>query len=200
MRIFLTGATGYIGSGVLDALVRAGHHVTALVRNHGKAARITERGAHPVVGNLAEPESYRAAAAAHDGYVHAALDATIGRAAAVDRTALDMLIAAAKRPRTANASSPARRFIIYTSGVSVLGPTIEPAGEDAPLNPSAHVSWRAEHEQLVLAAATDHLRTIVVRPGYVYGGGEGMGGDLFKAASDWLVGGGRDGNHAWTMV
>jgi nucleoside-diphosphate-sugar epimerase len=200
MRIFLTGATGYVGSGVLDALARAGHQVTALVRDNAKAARIAERGAHPVVGNLAEPESYRAAAAAQDGYVHTALDATTGRAASVDRTALDMLIAAAKRPRTANAASPARRFLIYTSGVSVLGRTVEPAGEDAPINPAAHVSWRPEHERLVLNAATDHLRTIVVRPGYVYGGGEGVVCDLFKAASNGLVRVIGDGNNHWPLI
>lgn len=200
MRIFLTGATGYIGGGVLDALLRGGHQVTALVRDNEKATRIAERGAHPVVGNLAEPESYRAAAAAQDGYVHTALDTASGRAASVDRMALDMLIAAAKRPRTTGAAVPATRFIIYTSGVWVLGPTAEPAGEDAPLNPVAHVSWRPEHEQLVLNAATDHLRTIVVRPGVVYGGGGGMVGDLFKAASNGLVRVVGDGNNHWPLI
>ena len=43
MRIFLTGATGYIGSAVLDALVRGGHDVTALVRNNEKAKRVAKR-------------------------------------------------------------------------------------------------------------------------------------------------------------
>ena len=55
MRIFLTGATGYVGSAVLDALLRAGHQVTALVRDNEKAARVAARGAHAVVGNLADP-------------------------------------------------------------------------------------------------------------------------------------------------
>ena len=74
MRIFLTGATGYIGSSVLDALVRAGHDVTALVRSNEKARHVAERGGHPVVGNLGEPDSFRAAADGQDGYVHAAFD------------------------------------------------------------------------------------------------------------------------------
>ena len=74
MRIFLTGATGYIGAAVLDALVKAGHDVTALVRDNEKARRVGSRGGHPIVGNLAEPESYKAAAAAQDGYVHTAID------------------------------------------------------------------------------------------------------------------------------
>jgi nucleoside-diphosphate-sugar epimerase len=45
MRIFLTGATGYIGSAVLDALIRGGHQITALVRDNEKAARVSARGA-----------------------------------------------------------------------------------------------------------------------------------------------------------
>ena len=46
MRIFLTGATGYIGAAVLDALVKSGHDVTALVRDNEKARRVGRRGAH----------------------------------------------------------------------------------------------------------------------------------------------------------
>ncbi len=47
MRIFLTGATGYIGSAVLDASLRAGHDVTALVRDPEKAERVSLRGVQP---------------------------------------------------------------------------------------------------------------------------------------------------------
>jgi uncharacterized protein YbjT (DUF2867 family) len=86
MRIFLTGATGYVGGAVLDALLRGGHAVTALVRNNEKAARIAEKGAHPVIGDLADAESYRAAAEAQDGYVHAAYDSRGAHGATVDRT------------------------------------------------------------------------------------------------------------------
>src|ERR687884_1775157 len=100
MRIFLTGATGYIGSAVLDALVRAGHDVTALVRDNEKARRTAARGAHPVIGNLADVESYRGAADAQDGYVHAAFDYASGRGPAIERSALEVMIASAKRPRT----------------------------------------------------------------------------------------------------
>ena len=85
MRVFLTGATGYVGGAVLDALVRGGHSVTALVRDGEKAKRVAAKGARPVVGNLAEPESYRAAADAQDGYVHTAYDRASGRGPAIDR-------------------------------------------------------------------------------------------------------------------
>src|SRR5205809_6900003 len=127
MRIFLTGATGYIGGAVLDALVRGGHEVTALVRDNQKAARTKARGGHPIVGNLADPESFRAAADAQDGYVHTAYDSTSSGGPTVDRAALEVIIAGAKRRRTAGSKAPAKRFIIYTSGVWVLGPASEPA-------------------------------------------------------------------------
>src|SRR6266852_5937359 len=113
MRIFLTGATGYLGSAVLDALVRGGHDVTALVRDNEKAARIASRGAHPIIGNLGEPDSYRAAADAQDGYVHTAFDSSSSRGAAIDRIAIETIMTAAKRPRTAGSKGPPRRFVVY---------------------------------------------------------------------------------------
>src|SRR5579884_1940167 len=200
MRIFLTGATGYIGGAVLDALVRGGHDVTALVRTSEKAKRAANRGAHPVIGNLAEPESYKGAAEAQDGYIHAAFDSKANGGPAVDRIAIDALIAAAKRPRTSGAATPPRRFIIYTSGVWVLGKSPEPATEDSPINPIAMVAFRPEHERRVLEAASDQLRTIVVRPGVVYGGGSGIVGEIFKSASNGLVRVIGDGNNHWPCV
>src|SRR4051794_13603639 len=112
MRIFLTGATGHIGGAVLDALLRGGHDVTALVRDNEKAARVAARNARPVVGNIGDPDSYRAAADAQDGYIHTAFDAASGRGPAIERIALDTIITAAKRPRTSGgAAAPRKRFI-----------------------------------------------------------------------------------------
>src|SRR6185436_1965981 len=106
MRIFLSGATGHIGSAVLDALVRAGHDVTALVRDNEKARRVAKRGAHPVIGNLADPESYRSSADAQDGYVLTAYDRTPGRGPEIDKAVIEMIVAASKRPRTAASTAP----------------------------------------------------------------------------------------------
>jgi nucleoside-diphosphate-sugar epimerase len=198
MRIFLTGATGYVGAAVLESLVRHGHEVTALVRNKEKAKRVARRGAHAVVGDLKQPDSFQADLDGQDGYVHAAYDSRSGPA--VERAALEIMLKAAARPLTSGGSPPAKRFFVYTSAVWILGRTPEPAAEDAPVNPIEHAAWRPAHEQLVLGAATDTLRTAVVRPGVVYGGGTGMVGDLFAAASNGLVRVVGDGNNRWPLV
>jgi nucleoside-diphosphate-sugar epimerase len=202
MRIFLTGATGYIGAGVLDALVRSGHDVTALVRNNEKARHVAERGAHPAVGNLAEPDSFRDAAEGQDGYIHAAFDSSPGRGPSVEQTAVAAMIQAAQRPRSnaVGASGAPSRFIIYTSGVWILGKSPDPATEESPINPITVAAFRPSLERIVLDAADDRLRTIVVRPGVVYGGGDGMVGDIFKAASNGLVRVVGDGNNHWPLV
>ena len=76
MRIFLTGATGYIGSAVMDALARSGHEVTALVRDPEKAEQVSRRGVRPIIGELSRPASYSAAAESADSIVHTALESS----------------------------------------------------------------------------------------------------------------------------
>src|SRR5262249_44982702 len=129
-----------------------------------------------------------------------AYDTRSGRGPAIEQAALETLVAAARRPRTAGGSAPDKRFIIYTSGIWVLGRTSEPAAEDAPINPIALSAFRPAHEKMVLDAAGDHLRTMVVRPGVVYGGGEGIIGEIFKSASNGLVRVVGDGNNHWPLV
>src|SRR5687768_14591294 len=125
MRIFLTGGTGYIGSAVLDGFVRAGHHVDALVRNSEKAAQVQARGGNPVLGDASDPKSYADAAAAADGVVLAAFESS-PRAVKVDEITIDTILATPVKPG---------RFILYTSGIWVLGSTLTPADETAPVNP-----------------------------------------------------------------
>ena len=190
MRIFLTGGTGYVGSAVLEALVRAGHRVDVLVRNTEKATKVHARGAHPVMGDLAKAHSYAQAAAAADGIVHAALDYS-ARGPENDRAALDAFLA----PTLGR-----QRFLIYTSGIWVLGPCPAPADESAPVNPIEQAAWRAPHERLVLEAASDALRTVVVRPGVVYGGSRGIVGDLLRDAANGLVRVIGSGDNHWPLV
>jgi nucleoside-diphosphate-sugar epimerase len=197
MRIFLTGATGYVGAAVLDALVKGGHDVTALVRDNHKAARLAGKGARPVVGDLADPESFRGVVDAQDGYIHTAFDSS--RGPSVERAALDIIVAAAKRPRTAGSTAPAKRFVAY---VGTLGarPHLGAGGGRFARQPAADRVVEARPRQFVLDAATDSLRAIVVRPGNVYGGGNGMIGDLLKDASNGLVRVVGDGSNRWPLI
>ena len=195
MRIFLTGATGYIGSAVTDAMLRGGHDVTALVRDPEKAEQLTRRGVQPVIGELSKPASYSAAAEAADSIVHTALESS-KRTQKVDRQAIDALLDAAGRRATAG--RPA--CVVYTSGVWVLGDTQGQATESAPVNPTPLVGWRPEHERIVLDAGKGGVRTIVIRPGVVYGGARGIIGDLLKDAANGLVRVIGTGRNHWACI
>jgi nucleoside-diphosphate-sugar epimerase len=197
MRIFLTGATGYIGSAVLDALVRAGHQVTCLVRSAEKAAATSQRGGRPIVSDLGTPASYQEAAAGHDGYIHVAFESS-ARGPEVDRIAVETLLAAARRDAPAGAGKD--RFFVFTSGPWVLGSTRQPAAEDAPVNPTEIVAWRPAREQTVLSAGGSGLRTCVVRPGIVCGGARGIIGDLIRDASNGLIRIVGNGENHWPVV
>jgi nucleoside-diphosphate-sugar epimerase len=199
MRVFLTGATGYVGSAVLDALVRAGHEVTALVRDPAMAEMLSRRsGVHPVLGELATPKSYVKHVEACDGTIHTALEGS-KRNAAVDRQAIETLLPSVRK----RASSKGERapFFIYTSATWVIGKATWPADEDSKLNPTPLMSWRPAHEQAVLEAGADGaVRTVVLRPGIVYGGARGIIADLVKEASNGLIRVIGNGKQHWSCV
>lgn len=92
MRVFLTGASGWIGSAVARELMRAGHSVIGLVRSEEKGAAIVSAGGTILVGSLGDLDVLRAGAANADGIVHTAfgLDiARIGELAVEDCTAIE---------------------------------------------------------------------------------------------------------------
>jgi nucleoside-diphosphate-sugar epimerase len=195
MRIFLTGATGYVGSAVLDALLRAGHEVTALVRDPEKAERVAVRGVHPVIGDLGKPASYLAAAQGADAFVHTALEHS-KQTVAVDRRAIDALLSAAAQ----RASAGHAATVVYTSGMWVLGDTNGTATEDTAPRPTPIAAWRPDHERLVLDGTRDGVRTAVIRPGVVYGGARGTVGDLLKDAANGLLRVVGEGKNRWPCV
>jgi len=143
MHVFITGATGYVGSAIAASLVRSRHDVTALVRSTTSAARVESAGIHAHHGNLRDPGSYREALQSADVIVHTAVEAGDDRID-VDRIFVDA------------AAGPA---LIYTSVMFLLG-NVEGADERA-----AGQGPRAEHERIVLDAGG-----AVVRPGMIWGG------------------------------
>jgi nucleoside-diphosphate-sugar epimerase len=175
MNIFVTGATGYIGQALVKELVALGHVVTGLVRSDAKAELVRRQGAQAVVGDIADPATYRDHAAEHEALVHAAFSAGPG-AVAADRTAVETLIAAARAGKA--------RSLVYTSGIWVLGQTGDtPAYEATPTrHPMPLVTWRPAHERLALESGIHHLASAVIRPGIVYGRSGGLTGSYFESA------------------
>jgi len=175
MYVFVTGATGYIGHAVVGELAALGHAVTGLVRSDAKAELVRRLGARALVGDIADPDSYREQAAEHEALIHVAFGSGPG-AVAADRTAVETLIAAGR--------AGGARSLVYTSGIWVLGATGKaPAFEGAPTDhPAALVAWRAAHERLALEAGIHHLASAVIRPGVVYGGRGGLIGNYFESA------------------
>ena len=191
-RVFLTGGTGYIGSAVLDAAIRGGHQVTALVRDPEKVARVEARGAKGLLAELGTPARYMDAALEADLIIHTAIEYS-PRGVQLERDLLDRLLPAL------DATGESKTFI-YTSGVWVLGPAPEPADETAPLVPAEQSAWRVPHEQMVQSAMSMSLRTVIIRPGIVYGGSRGIVSDLLKDALNGLVRVIGPGTNHWPCV
>lgn len=194
MRIFLTGATGYIGSAVVRELTGAGHEVAGLTRSTEKSSYLEGLGARAVVGDLREASSYRSDAEAAEALIHVAVEDS-GARPQVDRAAVAALMDAAEAGRSS--------VLLYTSGCFVLGDTgDEPADEDAPTaGAPEHVAWRVGHEERVLEAAGPALATSVVRPGMVYGGSNGAFASFFASArQDGAAAFVGDGSNRWSPV
>jgi nucleoside-diphosphate-sugar epimerase len=189
MKVFLTGATGYIGSAVAEALQAAGHDVVGLARSVEAEQTLKSRSVTPVRGNLQSPNSLTSAVESCDGVIHAGTtndghkdgDAVVGM--------LDHMRGSYKP-------------FVYTSGMWVLGNTGDsPATEDSPLNPPAIVAWRPSVEREVLSAGAAGVRGMVVRPGVVYGWGLGLPALFVQAANEkgeaFYIG---SGENRWPLV
>jgi nucleoside-diphosphate-sugar epimerase len=170
MRVFLTGATGYIGSAVAERLRAAGHQVSALARSDAAVARLTAAGIEPIRGDFAEPQSVAAGARGADGVISLATTYD----PAVDGPAIDAILEA-----LAGSSKP----FVYTSGIWSHGDTAgKVVDESSPPKPVPLVAWRQEVEDRVIGAARQKIRTVVIRPAIVYGRGGGIPAGFVESA------------------
>lgn len=193
MRVFVTGATGFIGSAVAAAFARAGHETYGLTRSESRIARLEAAEIVPVQGSMEEPDVWRSAAERCSVLVHCAVEYS-ERSWDLHRAALGALRDAGR--------DRAGRVLLATSGVWVYGDTGDGAvDESSPLDPPTHVAPRPAVDAAVLSWNGGGFRTLVIRPGCVYGGSGSMTGAWFESAARngaaRVVG---DGTNRWAMV
>ena len=162
MQVFLTGATGYIGSAVAERLRQAGHTLTGLARSDDAARRLTAAGIQPVKGDFSDPARVGTATKAADGAISMATTYD----PAVDGPAVDAIL---------NALAGSSKPFVYTSGIWSHGDTGgKVVDETSAPKPVALIAWRQEVEERVLEAARRGVRSTVIRPAIVYGRGGGI--------------------------
>lgn len=175
MKVFVTGASGYIGGTVAARLIQAGHTVAGLTRDHAKAENLARLGIQPVVGTLDDTpvlaeEAHRA-------------DAVVNAADSDHRGAVETLIAA-----LAGSGKP----LIHTSGSSLVADDARGEATDTIFSEDildTSSLWQPDHpvrqtrvaiDRLVLAAGEQGIRSAVLCNSLIYGHGRGLARDSIQ--------------------
>lgn len=174
MKVFLTGATGYVGGAIAEALLHSGGHtMLGLARSDEAARLLQERSISSLRGDLKDPAIIAQGAHQADAVIHAAATNSSDMAQ-VDIAVVDTILKALEETN---------KPFIYTSGCWVLGNTGGSiADEEAPTDPPSLVAWRPALEQRILAAADRAVRSIALRPAVVYGRDRGIPAMLVSLA------------------
>jgi len=163
MKIFITGASGYIGGSVAAALLASGHRVTGLVRSPERAQAVRALSIDPVIGTLSDASLL--AQSAREA------DAVINAANSDDRGAVEAML-----PALAGSG----KAFIHTSGSSIVG---DRAGgergdtvyeDDTPIRPLPGKAARVAIDRLVLDSSRNGVRAVVICPTMIYGRGRGL--------------------------
>jgi nucleoside-diphosphate-sugar epimerase len=158
MRVFVTGASGFIGSAVVRELIDAGHEVVGLARSAEAGAAVEAAGAEVRRGALDDLDGLRAGAAAADGVIHTAYIhdfSQMENAAQTDLRAIETLGAALVG---------SGRPLVITTGTALIKPGSVVTEDDA-IDPATARHPRAGAEPLAKAFASRGVRSAIVRPG-----------------------------------
>jgi nucleoside-diphosphate-sugar epimerase len=172
MNVALTGATGFVGSHVLTALLEHGHEVTALVRDDAHVDAVRARGAKAAVVDLYDRRAVASLLGAADAAIHTASpgDET---SAALDSAVVDAVI---------DALGGSGKPYLQIGGAWVYGSNSS-ITEDSPFDAPPLVAWKEPIERRVLGERG--MRGVVIAPGVAYGdGGGGVPGVLLGSPRD----------------
>jgi nucleoside-diphosphate-sugar epimerase len=174
MKIFITGASGYIGGSVAAHLMAAGHQVSGLARAAETAEALAKLGITPVRGTLEDAEVLAKAAREADAVVDAAN--------AEHRASAEAML---------KALAGSGKVFLHTSGSSIVGTRAggdlreDVFDEDTPFTPSPARAGRVALDNDIRAAAATGVRSIVIAPSLIYGRGRGLNPHSIQVP--WLI-------------
>ncbi len=174
MRVFLTGATGYIGGAVAASLIDAGHSVIGLVRSEERAKEARKKGIESVTGTLDDSALISRMAAETDATVNAANADHVGTAEAI-----------------IEGLSGSGKLLLHTSGSSIVGKrdrgerSDDIFDESSGFEPSPARAARVALNDRILASSDSNIRSVIVCPTLIYG--EGRGVNPHSIQVPWLI-------------
>lgn len=191
MKVFIIGATGYVGSAIDDSLRARGYETSGTVRSDEARLLLASRGTEAIKADVCIPQSLAEGCRAADVVVYAA------RIMQPEPWNYDTRALRA----IAQALAGTEKTFIYTSNAWVYGSTAGVADEDAALNPPRRFTQRPELERMCMNMTKIGIRSIVVRPGIVYGSGGGIPAMFAQSARERgaasIVG---DGTNSWATI